>query len=436
MSGVTKEKGEVMANFIDRRLNSKNKSTVNRQRFLRRYKNQIKKSVSDAINQRGVTDIESGENIVIPKRDLSEPVFHQGSGGVRDRVHPGNDQFSPGDRIPRPPKQGGQGSGQGDASDSGEGEDDFTFSISKDEYLNLLFEDLELPNLEKNQLDKLIEYKTVRSGYCAEGVPANIDIVKSLQGSIARRIAMTSSKRKQLKELEQKLSALTDDKHDHIQEERELSNDIQALKEKIAKVPFIDTFDLRFRNYAKQAVPTSKAVMFCLMDVSGSMDQATKEMAKRFYILLYLFLSRTYKNIDVVYIRHHTQAKEVDEHEFFYSQETGGTIASSALDLMNQIINERYNDNQWNIYGAQASDGDNWADDSPRCKSLLETQILPKTRYFSYIEITQRAHQTLWQHYQQVAHSNPNFAMQHIKSVADIYPVFRELFKKNTQNAA
>jgi uncharacterized sporulation protein YeaH/YhbH (DUF444 family) len=430
-----KRQGEIMANFIDRRLNSKNKSTVNRQRFLRRYKNQIKKSVEGAINQRGVTDINSGENIVIPKKDLSEPVFHQGSGGIKDRVHPGNDQFISGDRIPRPPQQQGQGGGEGDASDSGEGEDEFSFSISKEEYLNLLFEDLELPNLEKNQLDKLIEYKTVRSGYCAEGVASNIDIVKSLQGSIARRIAMTASKRKDLKELEQELNNLTNDKHDHIQKEREILAKIEIIKNKISKVPFIDTFDLRFRNYTKQAVPTSKAVMFCLMDVSGSMDQATKEMAKRFYILLYLFLSRTYKNIDVVYIRHHTQAKEVDEHEFFYSQETGGTIASSALELMNNIIHERYNDSQWNIYGAQASDGDNWADDSPRCQLLLEKQILPKSRYFSYIEITQRSHQTLWQHYHKVSQSHPNFAIQHIKSVADIYPVFRDLFKKNKSTA-
>ncbi len=425
-----------MANFIDRRLNSKNKSTVNRQRFLRRYKNQIKKSVSDAINQRGVTDIDSGESIVIPKRDLSEPTFHQGDGGIKDRVHPGNDQFTTGDQIPRPPSQQGQGGGEGEASDSGEGQDDFTFSISKEEYLNLLFEDLELPNLEKNQLDKLIEYKTVRSGFCAEGVPSNIDIVKSLQGSIARRIAMSASKRKELKLLESELLELNNDKHDHIQKKRQLITDIDTLKSKIAKVPFIDTFDLRFRNYAKQAVPTSKAVMFCLMDVSGSMDQATKEMAKRFYILLYLFLSRTYKNIDVVYIRHHTQAKEVDEHEFFYSQETGGTIASSALELMDEIIKARYNDSQWNIYGAQASDGDNWADDSPRCQVLMEQAILPKSRYFSYIEITQRAHQTLWKHYQQVAEKHANFAMQHIKSVEDIYPVFRELFKKSTQNVA
>jgi len=425
-----------MANFIDRRLNSKNKSTVNRQRFIRRYKSQIKKSVSDAINKRGVTDVDSGESITIPKKDMSEPVFHQGSGGVRDRVHPGNDQFTPGDRINRPPQGGGQGSGQGDASNSGEGEDDFVFSISKDEYLDLLFEDLALPNLEQTQLDKLVEFKTVRSGYCAEGVPANIDIVKSLQGSIARRIAMTSSKRKELRACEHELEQLKADKIDHVKEITDLEDKIEALKAKIAKVPFIDTFDLRYRNYAKEAVPTSKAVMFCLMDVSGSMDQATKDIAKRFYILLYLFLTRTYKEIDVVYIRHHTQAKEVDEQEFFYSQETGGTIASSALELMTNIINDRYNSNDWNIYGAQASDGDNWADDSPLCKKLLLEKILPKARYFSYIEITQRAHQTLWHQYQEVANQCGYFAMRHIKGVEDIYPVFRELFKKDEKSAA
>lgn len=421
-----------MTNFIDRRLNSKNKSTVNRQRFIRRYKSQIKKSVSDAINNRGVTDIDKGENIIIPRKDLGEPIFHQGSGGIRDKVHPGNDQFSPGDRIAKPPQGQGQGAGDGDASDSGEGEENFSFSISKEEYLNLLFEDLELPNLERNQLDKLIEYKKVRSGFCAEGVASNIDIVKSLQGSIARRIAMTSSKRKTLKELQSQLDELSNDKHEHIKEKLNLIAQIEEVKAKIAKVPFIDSFDLKFRNFSRQAVPTSKAVMFCLMDVSGSMDQATKDIAKRFYILLYLFLTRTYKSIDVVYIRHHTQAKEVDEQEFFYSQETGGTIASSALELMAKIIDERYNDNNWNIYGAQASDGDNWADDSPYCQKLIVDKILPKSRYFSYIEITQRAHQTLWHHYQKVAETNPQFAMKHIKSIEDIYPVFRDLFKKNT----
>ena len=419
-----------MAHFIDRRLNGKNKSAVNRQRFIRRYKQQIKKAVSDAISNRSVTDISSGESVTIPSKDISEPLFHQGKGGRRQIVHPGNDQFSQGDRIKRPQGGAGGGSGQGDASADGEGTDDFVFSISKDEYLDLLFEDLELPNLKKNQLDKLVQYKTVRAGYRSEGVPSNIDIVRSLRGSLARRVAMTADKKARLRELEQQLAAIEREPVPDQQQLRLLLEEIDVLKHRIAAVPFIDSFDLRFRNFQKRPEPTSKAVMFCLMDVSGSMDQATKDMAKRFYILLYLFLSRSYKNVEVVYIRHHTQAKEVDEQEFFYSQETGGTIVSSAVKLMYEIVQERYNPVEWNIYAAQASDGDNWTDDSAPCAEMLATKLLPLLRYYAYIEITPRAHQSLWQEYEKLLPVYDNFAIQHIQNVSDIYPVFRDLFKK------
>lgn len=419
-----------MANFIDRRLNAKGKSTVNRQRFINRYKQQIKKAVSDAVTRRSVTDVDKGEKISIPTRDISEPMFHQGKGGVRDRVHPGNDQFTRGDKIDRPPGGAGGGSGKGEASNSGEGDDDFVFEISKDEYLELLFEDLELPNLQKNRLNKLVEYQIYRAGFTNDGVPANINIVRSLRSSLARRIAMSASKKKLLKELEQELAELENIPGTKAELILDLKAQIEELKQKIAKVPFIDTFDLRFNNYSKREIPSSQAVMFCLMDVSGSMDQATKDMAKRFYILLYLFLTRTYKNLEVIYIRHHTQAKEVDEHEFFYSQETGGTIVSSALKLMHEIQQARYPADEWNIYAAQASDGDNWADDSPTCRQLLEQKILPLVRYYSYIEITNRAHQTLWREYESLQQHYDNIAVQHIRQAEDIYPVFRELFKK------
>ncbi|MDN3380160.1 MULTISPECIES: YeaH/YhbH family protein [unclassified Pseudoalteromonas] len=423
-----------MAHFIDRRLNGKNKSTLNRQRFIRRYKKQIKEAVSDAINKRSVTDTSSGESISIPQRDISEPIFHQGKGGDREQIHPGNDQFSTGDKIQRP--QGGQGggAGEGEASDSGEGQDDFVFSISKDEYLDLLFEDLELPNLQQNQLDKLVKMKTHRAGFCSDGMPSNIDIVRSLQGSLARRVAMSASKKRRLNELNEQLAILLAEAEPDLAAITLLEQEIAQLELQIKAVPFIDNYDLRFRNYEKQPHPTSKAVMFCIMDVSGSMDQATKDMAKRFYILLYQFLTRSYKDIEVVYIRHHTQAKEVDEQEFFYSQETGGTIVSSALKLMNEIIKERYNASQWNIYAAQASDGDNWADDSPQCSELLRNKLLDDVRYYAYIEITTRAHQSLWREYQNICQSHDNFAMQHIKTVGDIYPIFRELFKKSRQH--
>lgn len=419
-----------MTYFIDRRLNGKNKSMVNRQRFLRRYKSQIKQSIAEAINKRSVTDVDSGESVSIPSGDISEPFFHQGQGGIRHRVHPGNDHFVQNDRVERPQGGAGGGSGQGDASKDGEGSDEFIFQISKDEYLDLLFEDLALPNLKKNQYQQITEYKTHRSGFTSSGVPANISVVRSLQNSLARRTAMTAGKRRQLHQLESELAVLENTEPVQMLEEERLRKAILELRQRIDRVPFIDTFDLRYKNYEHRPEPSSQAVMFCLMDVSGSMDQVTKDMAKRFYILLYLFLSRTYKNVDVVYIRHHTQAKEVDEQEFFYSQETGGTIVSSALKLMDEVVKDRYDPALWNIYAAQASDGDNWADDSPLCHEILAKNLLPVVRYYSYIEITRRSHQTLWREYEELQAAFDNFAMQPIREQEDIYPVFRELFRK------
>lgn len=419
-----------MAHFIDRRLNGRNKSAVNRQRFIRRYQQQLKKAVSDAVLKRSIQDIDQGESVSIPTRDISEPMFHQGKGGHRDQVHPGNDQFVTGDRVDRPAGGAGGGSGQGDASNQGEGEDDFVFQISKEEYLDLLFDGLELPNLEKNKLNKISEMKTFRAGYTADGVPANINIVRSLRQSLARRMALQVGKKKTVAELERELAELGKHPAENYARIKDIEEQIVELKRRIAAVPFIDTFDLRFNNFVQRPIPSTQAVMFCLMDVSGSMDQATKDMAKRFYLLLYLFLTRTYKNVEVVFIRHHTQAKEVDEQEFFYSQETGGTIVSSALQLMKEVMEARYPPDQWNIYAAQASDGDNWADDSPLCKQLLQNDIMSFVRYYAYIEITNRAHQTLWHEYESIARQYPNFAMEHIRAVEDIYPVFRELFKK------
>ena len=420
-----------MAQLIDRRPNAKNKSTVNRQRFLRRYKKQIKKAISEQISERSITDIDGGESVSIPKGDISEPTFRGDKGGVREGIFPGNKEFSRGDKIKRPLNQGQDGGRR--ASDSGEGEDEFEFEISRDEYLDMLFDELELPNLQKNQLRKMTKSKTVRAGFTNDGVPTNINILRSLRSAMSRRLALGAGPKRRLRELEAELQLLEQEVGGDESRRIELQQEIEALRNRIRKIPFIDTFDLRFNNYVQRPEPTSQAVMFCLMDVSGSMDQETKDIAKRFYILLYLFLTRSYRDVDVVYIRHHTQAKEVDEEEFFYSRETGGTIVSSALELTRDIIEQRYPPSDWNIYAAQASDGDNWNDDSPVCEQLLAKQLLPQLRYFAYVEITKRDHQGLWDHYTRLLESHDNFAMQHIREQDDIYPVFREFFGKQTQ---
>ncbi len=419
-----------MATFIDRRLDGKNKSSVNRQRFIRRFKGQIKKAVAEAMNGRSITDIDNGEKVNIPARDLSEPVFGHGPGGRREAIHPGNREFTPGDRIARPQGGAGGGAGGGQASNTGEGEDDFVFELSREEFLELFFEDLELPNLVRTQLAKATEFKSVRAGFTSAGNPANIDVVRSLRGALARRMAMAAPYSRRLHEAEEELQLLLDELPIDEIRAQALVEEIEHLRARVRAVPFIDTFDLRYVNRVQQPQPTTQAVMFCIMDVSGSMDRARKDLAKRFFTLLYLFLQRNYEKIEVVFIRHHTVAKEVDEQEFFYSRETGGTVVSSALELTADIMRERYPVSSWNLYVAQASDGDNWHHDSPACRDLLLQRIMPYVRYYAYIEITPDRHQSLWEAYEEVKAQHPHFAMRQIDGPADIYPVFRDLFKR------
>lgn len=422
----------MLQQIIDRRLSGKNKSIGNRERFLRRYREQIREAVRKAVSGRGIRNLEQGEDITLPKRDVSEPVFSHGQGGTRDHVHPGNKEYVKGDRIERPQGGGGQGGGS-NASDSGEGEDDFVFHLSKEEFMQVFFEDLALPHLIRTQLADVPEWKSHRAGFTSDGTPNNLHVVRSMRGALARRIALGGDARKELRHLEHHLARLLErpGPPDAMidREIRETEARIEELRTHLKKVPYLDPIDLRYRSRVRVPVPTAKAVMFCLMDVSGSMDESRKDMSKRFFMLLYLFLTRHYEKIDLVFIRHHTQAAEVTEDEFFHATETGGTVVSSALTLMHDVIKARYPSGEWNIYGAQASDGDNWHHDSGRCRELLANDILPLCRYYAYVQVAE-AEQNLWEEYTQLLEGHKNFAMRKVSDAAEIYPVFRDLFKK------
>ncbi len=420
-----------MSQIIDRRVNGKNKSAVNRQKFIRRYKKHLKKAVENAVSKRSITDMERGESVNIPSKDISEPTFGVGKGGVRDTVYPGNKEFISGDKVPRPKSGGGKGQGK-EASDSGEGEDDFTFTLSREEFMDLFFDDLELPNMIKTQLAKEVQFKKVRAGYTTFGSPSNINVVRSMKGALARRIALAGPYKRQIYEIEQQIQSEQESDQPDKKRISLLKDEIVGLKSKVKRVPYIDTFDLKYNNRVDQPIPTTQAVMFCLMDVSGSMGEFEKDVAKRFFTLLYMFLTRSYEHIELVFIRHHTIAKEVNEQEFFYSRETGGTVVSSALKLMRDIIQDRYPTSEWNIYAAQASDGDNWTDDSPICRKLLIESIMPYLQYYAYIEINEDTPiGNLWREYESVSQSCENFAMQKLTDIAEIYPVFRKLFEKS-----
>lgn len=418
--------------IIDRRLSGKNKSIGNRERFLRRYRGQIKEAVRKAVSGRGIRDLEQGEDVTLPRRDVSEPVFGHARGGDREYVHPGNQEYLKGDRIARPPGQAGGGSGSGEAGDGGEGEDDFVFRLTREEFMHAFFEDLALPHLIRTQIAEIPEWKSHRAGFTSTGTPNNLHVLRSMRGALARRIALGGEPRKEIRRLEahlQHLKAHTPITQALQAEIHETEAQLEELRRNARHVPYIDPIDLRYRNRVRTPVPSAKAVMFCLMDVSGSMDEARKDMAKRFFMLLYLFLTRHYEKIDLVFLRHHTQAEEVSEDEFFSATETGGTVVSSVLVLMEEIIRARYPSNEWNIYGAQASDGDNWHQDSGRCRELLDEKILPVVRYYAYVQVAD-AEQNLWQEYAQLQEIRRNFAMRKVADAQDIYPVFRDLFKK------
>lgn len=440
-----------MSEIIDRRANGRRKSAGNQQRFLKRYKAQIREAVARAVAQRKIADTDKGGNVTIPARDLNEPNFSLGPGGRRERVLPGNKAFTTGDKIPRPP--GGGGSGSGNASDSGESDDAFTFALTREEFLEFFFEDMALPDLVKTQLVQIPQTKLRRGGYRSDGTPSNLSIMRTMRESLARRIALAAPYRAQLRDIDAQIAAerrrlaATTPIAPPIQDEPPsaepsdsallaLLAERDRLLGRIARVPFIDEFDLRYNNRVQRPNPVSQAVMLCVMDVSGSMDENRKDLAKRFFILLHLFLTRHYERIEIVFIRHHTTAAVVDEEGFFHSRESGGTLVSSALELAVETIKENFPLDQWNVYLAQASDGDNWESDCPKCHELLVKELLPRVQYYCYIEIDAAQPQSLWEQFELARAEARNLAMGRIMTRADVYPVLRELFARKQKMAA
>jgi len=406
-----------MSIVIDRRLNDRNKSAVNRERFLRRYKEQIRKSVGDLISKRSITDMDRGGDVNIPSKDISEPTFHHGNGGDREMVLPGNRKFNRGDKLKRPDGGGGGGNGSGDGEGGGDdSSDDFVFSLSREEFMNLFFDDLELPHLIRNAIGDVREFKMQRAGYTPSGVPANLSVTRSLRQAMARRIAIGAPLRRQMRELQAA--------------EVPADEEIAELQRRLDRIPFLDDFDLRYRHRVKVPMPISRAVMFCLMDVSASMTEQKKDLAKRFFTLLYMFLSRKYQRVELVFIRHTDNAQEVDEQGFFHDQQSGGTVVLSALKLMHEIAVARYPSDAWNIYGAQVSDGDAFGADPEKSRAFLNEQLLPLSRYFAYIEVPDDPMRTSPLSYAYQRIDSDKFAMSTVAGKGEVYPVLRELFKR------
>ena len=431
--------------IIDRRPNPHGKNIENRQRVLTRARDAIQRAARDAVASGKLREVAKGSAISIPSDALHEPSFHRVfTGGTRDLVLSGNKVFSRGDRIQRPPSgSGGAGGGAGEAGEEGGGEDSFRFVLTRDEFLDLFFDDLALPDLVKREITTTESMSSSRAGLSNDGAPSQLDLSRTMRYSMARRIGLRRPKPDVVKEIEARIAALEEQAEASPALHEELVGlkaDLAATQRRLNRVPWIDPVDLRYRRFTQTPKPSTRAVMFCIMDVSGSMTERMKDLAKQFFLLLHVFLERRYKQVDLIFIRHAEVAEEVDEETFFTDPRTGGTIVSSALNEMIGIQQSRYPASAWNIYVAQASDGDNSASDTPRSCALLQTRILPNVQYYAYIEIVGsgaiiRGETDLWRGYKQVAGESERLVMRQVAEKRDIFPVFRELFARRAETS-
>jgi uncharacterized sporulation protein YeaH/YhbH (DUF444 family) len=412
--------------IVDRRLNPGSKSLENRQRFLRRAKALVQGAVKKSSQDRDIRDVLEGGEVSIPLDGMNEPRFRR-EGGTRDMVLPGNKKFVEGDMLPR----SGEGRRKGSGAGEGDSEDAFRFVLSRDEFVDLFLDDLELPDLAKRKLAEAESEGLRRAGYSTSGSPANISVSRTVRLALARRVALRRPRPEMIAQIEAEMA-------DSDEARRvELTAEADALRTKLRRIPFIDPIDIRYRRFETMPKPVAQAVMFCLMDVSGSMSEHMKDLAKRFYMLLYVFLKRRYRHVEIVFIRHTDRAEEVDEDTFFHGPASGGTLVSSALMAMHEIVRSRFRPSDWNIYAAQASDGDNSHSDGDVAARLLTEMILPVSQFFAYLEVGEAGEGTfdvsdssLWSLYQRLRADGAPLSMRKVRERHEIFPVFHDLFQR------
>jgi uncharacterized sporulation protein YeaH/YhbH (DUF444 family) len=393
---------------------------------LRRAKALVQGAVKKSSQDRDIREILEGGEVSIPLDGMNEPRFHR-EGGTRDMVLPGNKKFVEGDMLPR----SGEGRGRASGAGVGDSEDAFRFVLSRDEFVDLFLDDLELPDLAKRKLAEAESEGLRRAGYATSGSPANISVSRTVRLAMARRVALRRPRPESIAQREAELADCDEARRP------ELTAELAALKAKFRRIPFIDPIDIRYRRFETVPKPVAQAVMFCLMDVSGSMSEHMKDLAKRFYMLLYVFLTRRYRHVAIVFIRHTDRAEEVDEDTFFHGPASGGTMVSSALQAMHDIVRSRFRPADWNIYAAQASDGDNSYADGEIAGRLLTEKILPVSQFFAYLEVAEAGGGTsgmpdssLWTLYQRLRAEAAPLSMRKVSDRSQIFPVFHDLFHR------
>lgn len=444
--------------FIDRRKAGKGKSAANRSKLLRRIKSHIRTANPQNIGAGGVSGAtaKTSSPVKVTGTALEEPFFAYGRDGDHTAIVIGNSEFDRGDEIDIPDSEEQQGGG----SQGENGEDDFVVSIARDEFLNIFYEDCEFPNLINEKFTEKLDNKQQPAGFSTSGNPSQLSIVRSYKQMLGRRRALTTPIKNEIEQLEEELESIyaelaASDPADMLilkWNERigEIEQLLVGLRRKQGVLGGFDKVDLRYRKKEAKPLKTVDAVLFMLMDISGSMDETKKLIARRWFALLYGFIKRRYPNTELVFIAHTTEAFEMSESDFFSTRMNGGTLVSPAIKMVNQIIKSRYDAAQTNIYVSHASDGDNWDDDNAVVLDEMvgDGQLMKKIQMFSYVEVGRKfagyhmygaaaasGESGLWENYYTARQRSAlnKVTLSIIEAADDCYDVFKRVFKKAKQ---
>lgn len=377
---------------------SADRSASDRRRHKQKIEKAIREGVHHIVADESIIGQDGKKKIRIPVRGIKEYRFIYGENSKNRRV--GNAQgknIGRGQQIGtnKPQRQKPEGAG------NEQGVEYYEVEITLDELAAYLFDSLELPDLERKHIQKILEKKLQRHGYRSDGIRPRLDKKQSIK-----------------KKLKRKATSKRIGTYDEEEDER---------------FPFHKD-DLRYRHIKPVIKETSSAVIFFVMDISGSMGQGKKFLARSFFFLLYQFIRYRYENVELVFIAHDTHAYEVNEQQFFTRGQGGGTIVSSALEMLLDVVEKRYNPAAWNIYAFHCSDGDNWPSDMEKSAQLSE-QIRDISQMYCYSQIVPEEDRMRWLREEDAtlagnyAHlESQNFKIVNIQKSSDIWPAFKELF--------
>ena len=341
-----------MAIFRDCTSVGRDRTAEDRRRHRELVEESIKKNLGSIIAEESIIGQSRDKKIKIPIKGIKEFQFIYGKN--KPGVGAGDGNEKRGDKFGADSGQSGQANGK---AGNQEGEEIYETEITIEEVIRYLFEDMKLPDIDKRKLSNLESKSYRKLGYQRKGIPPKL----AKKRSAIERIKRKQANKRAINELTGEVPKSAEGANQNVFDNDAISSDENDTQ----RFPFIED-DLRYYRIKEDNKRDYNAVVICIMDVSGSMDQTKKYLARSFYFLLYQFLRLKYANVEVAFVAHTTTAKEVNEKEFFHRGESGGTYISSGYDKAIEIINERYSPSNWNVYAFHCSDGDNWSEDNKR----------------------------------------------------------------------